>query len=402
MQEIIVADQLKDFSIYDMSNINATGLIACREGNRRRHHKKNITNTIQGAAKLESLTIEEAIKNEIEYMPMKTPISILQELLSRRGITPNYELVQIEGAVHEPTFRYRVSFNDKDAMGVGRSKKEAKHAAAKSLIDKLTGLNLSDAHYQQATTLPTSQTIPTTNGNPVAANVSGNNSFDEKNTMGNPIGVLQELCMSKHWPPPTYETEMEVGLPHERQFTIACIVLRHREVGTGKSKKIAKRQAAYKMWQKLNEHPLEQTEIIQSLDDEGNDEIRVANILSRYADLKDAHIATLTNQHSYKVSQFHKTLKNTFGKTLAKLQNMCLNEKDVNYVQFLHEIAVEHQFEVTYVDIEEKTYSGRCQCLVQLSTLPVAVCQGSGKTSKEAQTNAAKNALEYLKIMTKK
>jgi hypothetical protein len=26
-----------------------------------------------------------SLKNEIEYMPMKTPISILQELLSRRG-----------------------------------------------------------------------------------------------------------------------------------------------------------------------------------------------------------------------------------------------------------------------------------------------------------------------------
>lgn len=83
-------------------------------------------------------------------------------------------------------------------------------------------------------------------------------------------------------------------------------------------------------------------------------------------------------------------------------QNMCLNNKEVNYVAFLHEIASEHQFEVTYVDIEEKTYSGRCQCLVQLSTLPVAVCQGSGATSKDAQTDAAKNALEYLKIMTKK
>lgn len=47
-------------------------------------------------------------------MPMKTPVSILQELLSRRGITPSYELVQIEGAIHEPTFRYRVSYNDKD------------------------------------------------------------------------------------------------------------------------------------------------------------------------------------------------------------------------------------------------------------------------------------------------
>uniref|UniRef100_T1GW90 DRBM domain-containing protein n=1 Tax=Megaselia scalaris TaxID=36166 RepID=T1GW90_MEGSC len=77
---------------------------------------------------------------------IKTPVSILQELLSRRGITPNYELVQIEGAIHEPTFRYRVSFNDKEisltAMGSGRSKKEAKHAAAKALIDKLTGVSV--------------------------------------------------------------------------------------------------------------------------------------------------------------------------------------------------------------------------------------------------------------------
>lgn len=47
-------------------------------------------------------------------MPVKTPVSVLQELLSRRGITPSYELVQIEGAIHEPTFRYRVSFGDKD------------------------------------------------------------------------------------------------------------------------------------------------------------------------------------------------------------------------------------------------------------------------------------------------
>lgn len=58
------------------------------------------------------------------------------------------------------------------------------------------------------------------------------------------------------------------------------------------------------------------------------------------------------------------------------LQNTCLNDTNVNFVQFLQEIASEQQFEVTYVDIEEKTYCGQYQCLVQLSTLPVAVCQG--------------------------
>jgi uncharacterized protein (DUF1810 family) len=48
--------------------------------------------------------------------------------------------------------------------------------------------------------------------------------------------------------------------------------------------------------------------------------MRIANIFSRYTDLKEASIPTLTNQHSYKVSQFHKMLKNMYGKSLAKLQ----------------------------------------------------------------------------------
>lgn len=49
-------------------------------------------------------------------------------------------------------------------MGVGRSKKEAKHAAAKALIDKLTGLNVSDAFYQQQ------KNFNAANGSPGAAN----------------------------------------------------------------------------------------------------------------------------------------------------------------------------------------------------------------------------------------
>ena len=49
---------------------------------------------------------------ELQSMPSKTPVSVLQELLSRRGSTPKYELVQVEGAIHEPTFRYRVTVGE--------------------------------------------------------------------------------------------------------------------------------------------------------------------------------------------------------------------------------------------------------------------------------------------------
>jgi RISC-loading complex subunit TARBP2 len=112
--------------------------------------------------------------------------------------------VQIEGAVHEPSFRYRVSFGDKEAMAVGRSKKEAKHAAAKALIDKLTGMNISDQFYQ------TKGNLSSNGGGSGAASISNAN-FDEKSNMNNPIGLLQEFCMQKHWPPPQYQVEVEVG-----------------------------------------------------------------------------------------------------------------------------------------------------------------------------------------------
>ncbi|XP_015108998.1 interferon-inducible double-stranded RNA-dependent protein kinase activator A homolog isoform X3 [Diachasma alloeum] len=304
-------------------------------------HRRGRARVTMHALMSEALPLDEAARLEMKSLPTKTPVSVLQELLSRRGTTPKYELVQIEGAVHEPTFRYRVTVADVvdpivSAMGTGRSKKDAKHAAAKAVLDKLIGVNTETPETPIPNSIPETQNIQDMQG-----------SYGEEKVINNPIGSLQEMCMSRHWPPPKYTMEGEAGLPHERQFTIVCSMLKYRQVGQGKSKKLAKRQAAHKMWQTLRDA----TDQAPGVDED---------------------------------------------------ENTCLNDGVVNLVQFLQEIASEQQFEVTYVDIEEKSISGKCQCLVQLSTLPVAVCYGSGVTSKDAQASAAQNALEYLKIMTKK
>ncbi|XP_059488357.1 RISC-loading complex subunit tarbp2-like isoform X2 [Neocloeon triangulifer] len=328
-------------------------------------------------------------QNGASALPSKTPVSVLQELLSRRGTTPKYELVQIEGAIHEPTFRYRVTVGEVIAVGTGRSKKEAKHAAAKAILDKLVGLSDS--------ALPGGG--PPSNIPDVTSQIVS--PFDDK-IPGNPIGTLQEMCMSRRWPPPVYDLKSEKGLPHERLFTIACCVFKNVETGTGKSKKLAKRQAAHKMWLKLKDMPVEQPNASVGLEDD--DEIaQRSSSGSHFAELKDSKIATLTPPHSQKVSMFHKSLKSASGPKLTELQNTSLvSDSNFNYIKFLQEISHEQQFEVTFVDIEEKAKSGAVQCLVQLSTLPVAVCYGSGPTPKDAQSAAARNALEYLKIMTKK
>lgn len=62
------------------------------------------------------------------------------------------------------------------------------------------------------------------------------------------------------------ETQSEVGLPHERQFTIACHVSTYSEIGRGKSKKEAKRMAANQMWQRLLNLPIDA--------EEGADDVR--------------------------------------------------------------------------------------------------------------------------------
>uniref|UniRef100_T1J8G5 DRBM domain-containing protein n=1 Tax=Strigamia maritima TaxID=126957 RepID=T1J8G5_STRMM len=342
---------------------------------------------MQGQHELVTTPNLSSLKAEMpNLLPTKTPISLLQELCARRGLTPKYDLLSIEGAVHEPTFVYRVGVSDIVATGTGQSKKKAKHAAAKSVLDKLIGqqnqsLNSSSGQNSVVNEVSQTQIISYDDGIP-----------------GNPVGALQELCMARHWPPPFYEVTSEDGLPHERNFAIACSIGKCREVGIGKSKKLAKRQAAYKMLQQLKDTPGKQETFTgaEEEDEEANHEVQ------RYNSLKDGKIQTLTAGLSQKVSQFHKNLKTSTGKYLTSLQTTSLNSHGVNYVQLLQEIAGEQGFEVTYVDIEELSVSGKNQCLVQLSTLPVAVCYGVGASSKDAQANAAHNALEYLKIMTRK
>jgi len=105
--------------------------------------------------------------------------------------------------------------------------------------------------------------------------------------VGNPIGWLQEMCMQRRWPPPSYETETEVGLPHERLFTIACSILNYREMGKGKSKKIAKRLAAHRMWMRLQDAPIDSAKISDSICGELEGEVSTTQVSDRYVRISE-------------------------------------------------------------------------------------------------------------------
>ena len=60
-----------------------------------------------------------------------------KEFCAQRGMTPTYDLVANEGAVHEPVFVYRVVVGEIVATGKGPSKKKAKHVAAQEALERI-------------------------------------------------------------------------------------------------------------------------------------------------------------------------------------------------------------------------------------------------------------------------
>jgi RISC-loading complex subunit TARBP2 len=311
------------------------------------------------------------------------PVGALQERFQSRGITPQYRVVQAEGASHAPTFSFQVILGDLTSTGSGSSKKQANHAAARAMLDKLDGR------------------VPAQDGQTPLPPVQ--DSTNGPQAPGNTVGALQELCVKHGYPMPTYDLGAGDpgavgGQPHQRNFSILCCVGKLRESGGGGSKKDAKREAAQKMIDKLksmgpNNGPAQVNDVVaagQELDEE---------MMSKLSNMK---VETLNSGASQKVASFYRKLQTAGGTKLASLHMTSLKSRGTDFVTFLGDLGKEQKFEVTYVEVEEKSDDDLTQCLVQLSTLPVAVCYGVGTDGKTAHNDAARNALNYLKMMTKR
>ena len=282
------------------------------------------------------------------------------------------------------------------------SKKKAKHTAAKSMLDKLIAM-------QQA---------PGTKGGAAGDSLSAEDaslfkaakvvelpkdlnaelmSPHDDGINGNPVGDLQEMCMNRRLPPPVYEVGMEKGAPHERCFVIVCSVGGNlKENGSGKSKKLAKRQAANRMLLTLKSMPVERDNE-QSLATIDEDDL--AQGIARKVAAANKSTDPAADPSFFK---FHRDLKTSRGPHLAGLHDQEAFEKaQKDAITALEKIGQEQDFYVTYVDVEEKSRDDKYHCFVQLSTNPVAVCFGVGNTPEDAKANSAANALQYLRIMTK-
>lgn len=280
----------------------------------------------------------------------KTPVSILQELCAKKGVTPVYDTIGQEGASHQPKFTIRCTAGDVVGNGQGPSKKVAKQSAAEDVLQQLD-IEVPAVETEQ----------------------------DEGRSLkDNPVGELQELVTCMGWRKPEYEALEESGPPHNRRFVISVSVDKYKEQGVDQSKRLAKRAAASAMLEVLRKLP--------------------ADINPGLINRKQKKHPKLPGPHRLSI----KNLPQAEGNFIRSLKMNPLNFPDPTYSSMLQDLGNEQSFKVEYVPIEEQTQAGHYQCFVRLQTAPVTVCFANGLSRNDAMETSAHNALQYLKVMALK
>lgn len=108
---------------------------------------------------------------------------------------------------------------DTDALGIGRSKRDAKHNAAAVIIKKLRLADVSQIADNCIGAIP-----------PIDMVVQ-----------------LRDYCVQQNMPLPTFEIVQQAGTPDAPEFTALCTIASIRRYGVSEKKKDARQKAAYEM-----------------------------------------------------------------------------------------------------------------------------------------------------------
>nr|KAF6370793.1 TARBP2 subunit of RISC loading complex [Myotis myotis] len=156
----------------------------------------------------------------------------------------------------------------------------------------------------------------------------------------NPVGALQELVVQKGWRLPEYTVTQESGPAHRKEFTMTCRVERFVEIGSGTSKKLAKRNAAAKMLLRVHTVPLDARDGTEAEPDDDHFSIGVG---SRLDGLRNRGPGCTWD-----------SLRNSVGEKILSLRSCSLGSLGAlgpACCSVLSELSEEQAFHVSYLDI---------------------------------------------------
>ncbi|KPJ16254.1 Interferon-inducible double stranded RNA-dependent protein kinase activator A-like A [Papilio machaon] len=176
---------------------------------------------------------------------MKTAVTVLQEMMIKLGLCPEYECIAQSGPQHLATFEYRCSAHGHTVTATARSKKEAKQEAARLLLLRLAEHGLPVPAPFCRSTAPPPTGMAAVGAVSEAAGGTAARSY---------VALLSELCEEYRLPAPQYELTADTGPPHARHFTMSARLGLHERRATSTTKKSARQLAAEQLYTYLREN----------------------------------------------------------------------------------------------------------------------------------------------------
>jgi dsRNA-specific ribonuclease len=308
---------------------------------------------------------------EINNKILKKPVALLQEVCTKLNIAhPKYEVVETVGLPHEIIFVYKIENYAQFGVeqGSGASKSGAKHAAALNALYKLKGMTENDKFNQDLDELILKSIEASCTSDATKSRPTSISEDIVEDTTPNPVGELLEVTQRFSLRPPEFEFVDEEGPPHDKIFVcnVKCKLgtPEFTQQGRGKSKKIAKRQAALKLLIQIKSNvdlskSLEEAAAGHNLNSNSNGHSSAANSSKEkfhkkftpytfFSTLKASTQATMN-----KIAHF--SSDNGSSTTDSSLFQLCLNNK---VLDLLDQLAAEEGFKYEIFEIPHASDTG--------------------------------------------
>ncbi|XP_022906923.1 interferon-inducible double-stranded RNA-dependent protein kinase activator A homolog [Onthophagus taurus] len=301
----------------------------------------------------------------------KTPVMILQELTVKKGYNPpNYEMVYSQQGTHENTFHYSICVQQQQAIGIGKSKKEAKHDAAQKVLELLVneGIIEEDVVKDVCKMQPEG---------PEAA-------FTDLKAPENCIPKLNDLCVEHNIPPVVFNELSVAGEAHAREFTFECKIASITTKATARSKKHAKQKAAKDMLDRIMDLlPQIREEMKQLQVEEGDSDL---DVISKHIDKYKYNLNSKPIESEYVITDLMEE-KDVDKKDVLKYFELDHNEETLE--QLLKVLDAKYELEII-----QETPS---MLAVNIITEAPLTIMAMGTDYSDAHQNVIKKTFQYLK-----